>query len=55
MNASAGVPGVVMGGSGPTVFGLCRDGGKARRVAGRLHLGLGRLLHTRFLRPGRFR
>ncbi|MDQ0285316.1 4-diphosphocytidyl-2-C-methyl-D-erythritol kinase [Desulfofundulus luciae] len=45
---AAGAPGVVMSGSGPTVFGLCRDEGEARRVAARLDPGLGRILYTRF-------
>ncbi|AEG13797.1 4-diphosphocytidyl-2-C-methyl-D-erythritol kinase [Desulfofundulus kuznetsovii DSM 6115] len=45
---AAGASGVVMSGSGPTVLGLCRDEGEARRVAGRLDPGLGRVLYTRF-------
>ncbi|MGB9804171.1 4-(cytidine 5'-diphospho)-2-C-methyl-D-erythritol kinase [Desulfofundulus sp.] len=45
---AAGPLGVVMSGSGPTVFGLCRDEEEACRVAGRLDPGLGRILHTRF-------
>ncbi|RKO67911.1 4-(cytidine 5'-diphospho)-2-C-methyl-D-erythritol kinase [Desulfofundulus salinus] len=45
---AAGALGVVMSGSGPTVFGLSRDEEEARRVAGRLNPGLGRILYTRF-------
>ncbi|MBE3586903.1 MAG: 4-(cytidine 5'-diphospho)-2-C-methyl-D-erythritol kinase [Thermoanaerobacter sp.] len=47
---AAGAPGVVMSGSGPTVLGLCRDEEEARRVAGRLDPGLGRILCTRLCR-----
>lgn len=38
---AAGATGVLMSGSGPTVFGLAQDSGTARRIAGRLRVPAG--------------